>query len=296
MYGAGSQPGDVARKIDSGCGTGQLRKQQQARRDLASRDELERFGPHAVVPNSHASAVRYQVGAVRREGLDRDGRQVTAEPGGKGPPAIRVLLVEDQQIVAESLRLLLGSVYDIEVVGVAGTVAAGTAETARLHPDVVLMDYRLPDGDGITAARKIVADLKAAVVILTASGDDDELVLRALEAGCAGFVAKSEAVSTLVSAVRAASAGELLIGPSVLARLLPRISRHEKPISAALSSRELEVLGLMTLGCADREIARRLFISVNTARKHVQNVVRKLGAHSKLEAVMIAVRGHIVHP
>jgi two-component system NarL family response regulator len=88
----------------------------------------------------------------------------------------------------------------------------------------------------------------------------------------------------------------LLIGPSVLARLLPRIGRRDKPISAGLSSRELEVLGLMALGCADREIATRLFISVNTARKHVQNIVRKLGAHSKLEAVMIAVRGHIVRP
>jgi DNA-binding NarL/FixJ family response regulator len=221
---------------------------------------------------------------------------MTAEPGARGPSAVRVLLVEDQQIVAESLRLLLGSVPDIEVVGVTGTVAAGIAETTRLRPDVVLMDYRLPDGDGITAARQIVVDLKAAVVMLTASGDDDELVLRALEAGCAGFVAKSEAVSTLVTAVRAASAGELLIGPSVLARLLPRISRLEKPISAGLSNRELEVLDLMALGCADREIAKRLFISVNTARKHVQNIVRKLGAHSKLEAVMIAVRGDIVRP
>jgi DNA-binding NarL/FixJ family response regulator len=235
------------------------------------------------------------VGAIRLEGFDRDGRGVSAGPGARGSPAIRVLLVEDQQIVAESLRLLLDRVHDIEVVGVAGTVAAGTAETTRLRPDVVLMDYQLPDGDGVTAARQIVAGLQAAVVMLTASGDD-ELALRALEAGCAGFVDKAETVSTLVAAIRAASAGELLIGPSVLARLLPRISRREKPVSAGLSSRELEVLGLMALGCADREIANRLFISVNTARKHVQNIVRKLGAHSKLEAVMIAVRGHIVRP
>jgi DNA-binding NarL/FixJ family response regulator len=235
------------------------------------------------------------VGAIRLEGFDRDGRGVSAGPGARGSPVIRVLLVEDQQIVAESLRLLLDRVHDIEVVGVAGTVAAGTAETTRLRPDVVLMDYQLPDGDGVTAARQIVAGLQAAVVMLTASGDD-ELALRALEAGCAGFVDKAETVSTLVAAIRAASAGELLIGPSVLARLLPRISRRDKPISAGLSSRELEVLGLMALGCADREIATRLFISVNTARKHVQNIVRKLGAHSKLEAVMIAVRGHIVRP
>jgi DNA-binding NarL/FixJ family response regulator len=198
--------------------------------------------------------------------------------------------------VAESLRLLLDSVHDIEVVGVAGTVAAGTAETARLRPDVVLMDYQLPDGDGVTAAKQIVAGLQAAVVILTASGDDDELALRALEAGCAGFVAKADAVSTLVSAIRAAAAGELLIGPPLLARLLSRVSRRDEPVPAALSSRELEVLGLMALGCADRDIAARLLISVNTARKHVQNVVRKLGAHSKLEAVMIAVRGHIISP
>jgi DNA-binding NarL/FixJ family response regulator len=236
------------------------------------------------------------MGAVRSEGLDRDRRRVTAGSGGSGTSAIRVLLVEDQQIVAESLRLLLDRVHDIEVVGVTGTMAAGIAETTRLRPDVVLMDYQLPDGDGVTAARQIVAGLQAAVVMLTASGDDDELALRALEAGCAGFVDKAETVSTLVAAVRAASAGELLIGPSVLARLLPRISRREKPISAGLSGRELEVLGLMALGCADREIANRLFISVNTARKHVQNIVRKLGAHSKLEAVMIAVRGHVVRP
>jgi DNA-binding NarL/FixJ family response regulator len=198
--------------------------------------------------------------------------------------------------VAESLRLLLDSVHDIEVVGVAGTVAAGTAETTRLRPDVVLMDYRLPDGDGVTAAKQIVAGLQAAVVILTASGDDDELALRALEAGCAGFVAKGDAVNTLVAAIRAAAAGELLIGPPLLARLLSRVNRRDEPVPAGLSSRELEVLGLMALGCADRDIAARLFISVNTARKHVQNVVRKLGAHSKLQAVMIAVRGNIISP
>lgn len=196
--------------------------------------------------------------------------------------------------MAESLRLLLGSAPDIEVIGITGTAAAGVAETVRLRPDVVLMDYQLPDGDGVIAAKQIVAGLHAAVVMLTASGDDDELALRALEAGCAGFVSKGDGVKALIAAIRAPHAGEMLINPSMLARLLPRVGGPAKPISAGLTSRELEVLGLMALGCADREIAERLFISAHTARKHVQNTVRKLGAHSKLEAVMIAVRGHII--
>ena len=106
--------------------------------------------------------------------------------------------------MAESLRLLLGSAPDIEVIGITGTAAAGVAETVRLRPDVVLMDYQLPDGDGVIAAKQIVAGLHAAVVMLTASGDDDELALRALEAGCAGFVSKGDGVKALIAAIRAA--------------------------------------------------------------------------------------------
>jgi DNA-binding NarL/FixJ family response regulator len=216
---------------------------------------------------------------------------------GGTAPSVRVLLVDDHAMVAESLRRLLDSRPDVDVVGVAGTARDGVDAATRLRPDVVLMDYELPDGDGVTAAAEIKQSSPATrVVMFTGSGDDEALALRALEAGCSGFVGKARGVDELLAAVRAAHAGEALIAPSMLARLLPRLERRYEAVGRTLSRRELDVLSAMTLGATDKEIADRLVISHNTARKHVQNILRKLGAHSKLEAVVIAVREGVVRP
>jgi DNA-binding NarL/FixJ family response regulator len=221
----------------------------------------------------------------------------SVNPACAAPPPIRVLLVDDHAIVAESLRRLLESCVDIEVVDVVGTSSDGVTAADRLRPDVVLMDYVLPDSDGVTAAALIMRRNAATrVVILTAASDDERLALRAAEAGCSGFVGKDRGVDELLAAIRAAHLGEALISPSMLARLLPRLDRRYKGVGRDVSRRELEVIKVMAEGASDQEIADRLGISLNTARKHVQNIIRKLGAHSKLEAIVIAVREGVIEP
>jgi two-component system response regulator DevR len=208
---------------------------------------------------------------------------------------IRVLVVEDHEILANGLSRLLESCSDIEVVGVVGTVKDAVTTAVGLRPDVVIMDFQLPDGDGVTALAQIKREIPTTqVVMLTGSGDDERLARSAFEAGCSGFVSKSRSVTDLFSVVRAAHAGEVLITPVMLLMLLPGMSNGYAKVGANLSRRELEVLGVMAEGGTDKEIAVKLFISLNTARKHAQNIIRKLGAHSKLEAVVIAVREGVI--
>jgi DNA-binding NarL/FixJ family response regulator len=186
---------------------------------------------------------------------------------------------------------------DIVVVDVVGTASDGIAAATRLRPDVVLMDYALPDADGVTAAALIKQQTPGTqVVMLTGAGDDEAVALRAMEAGCSGFLGKARPVDELLAAVRAAHAGEALIAPSMLVRLLPRLERKYQGVGQSLSRRELEVLNVMAEGGSDKEIADRLTISHNTVRKHVQNIIRKLDAHSKLEAVVNAVRHGVIRP
>jgi DNA-binding NarL/FixJ family response regulator len=210
---------------------------------------------------------------------------------------IRVLIVDDHAMVAESIRRFLDGSADIEVVGVVSTASDGVDTASRLRPDVVLMDYLLPDNDGVNAAAQIKQESPTTrVVILTGTADDEHVALRAIEAGCSGFLGKGRGVEELLAAVRAAHAGEVLIAPSMLARLLPRLERNYAGVGRTLSRRETEVLGVMAQGGSDKEIAYGLAISHNTARKHVQNVIRKLGAHSKLEAVVIAAHQGVIEP
>jgi DNA-binding NarL/FixJ family response regulator len=217
--------------------------------------------------------------------------------GGEDPRRIRVLLVDDHAMVAESLRRLLDSSGDIEVVDVVGSSSNAVDAARRLRPDVVLMDYGLPDADGVTTAALVMRESPATrVVMLTGAGDDERLALRASEAGCSGFVGKDRGVGELLAAVRAVHAGEALIDPSMLARLLPRLDRRYQHVGSNLTRRELEVLSVMAEGASDKEIAHALGISHNTARKHVQNIIGKLGAHSKLEAIVIAVREGVIRP
>jgi len=220
--------------------------------------------------------------------------------GKNGPPepvSIRVLIVEDHDILAKGLTRLLDSCLDFEVIGVSRTAADAIAASRELEPDVVLMDYQLPDGDGVVAVEEIKRQVPDThVVMLTSSDNDERLARRAFEAGCSGFVGKSRSVEDLFAVVRAAHSGDVLITPVMLLMLLPRADVANGGVGANLSRRELEVLGVMAEGGSDKEIADRLFISLNTARKHAQNIIRKLGAHSKLEAVVIAVRAGVIHP
>ena len=206
------------------------------------------------------------------------------------PAVTRVLVVDDHEVLASSLARVLDDEPDLMSVGVAGTLERARSMIVTTAPDVVLLDHRLPDGDGVAA----ISELRALrpsikVVVLTASAADHVLVA-AIEAGASGFVSKSRSLGELTAAVRAAATGEAVISPELLARLLPRLSPSGRPRHQELTEREREVLGLVADGLSNAIIAERLVVSVHTVRNHVANLSAKLGAHSKLEALSIAVR------
>jgi DNA-binding NarL/FixJ family response regulator len=212
-------------------------------------------------------------------------------------PVVRLAIVDDHHMFAESLSHVLALDPDLEVVGVARDGDAALELVARTLPDVALVDYQLPDRDGVA----LTSDLKARhpdvhVVMLTALRDERVLVA-AIEAGVSGFLTKDLAVEEVVGAVRAVAAGEALIAPDLLARLLPKLAPTTYEIGADLTARERELLQRVAQGGTNKAIAHELHLSVNTIRNYVQVLLTKLGAHSKLEAVAIATRaGLIEHP
>jgi DNA-binding NarL/FixJ family response regulator len=213
---------------------------------------------------------------------------------------IRVLLVDDHQLLTDSLARLLAGEPDIEVVGVAASVAQARELSAR-RMDVVLMDFRLPDGTGVEATRIIKARWPTARVVMLTAVQDEETVLESIQAGADGYLTKDRAVEDVVGAVRAARAGETLLPRSVIIGIAERVAAArertpERPPIDALTPRELEVLHALADGLPSPEICERLFISRNTLRTHVQNIMHKLHAHSKLEAVTVALRYRLIEP
>ncbi len=214
---------------------------------------------------------------------------------------IRVLLVDDHHLLTDSLKRLLEGEPDIEVVGVAGTVAEAK-RLARSRMDVVLMDYRLPDGTGAEATRLVKSRWPAARVVMLTAVQDDETVLESIQAGADGYLTKDRAAEDVVATVRSARAGETLLPRSVILGIAQRVmtarerSTDERPTFEPLTARELEVLRALADGLATPDISERLSISRNTLRTHVQNIMMKLGVHSKLEAVTVALRYRIIEP
>lgn len=204
---------------------------------------------------------------------------------------IKVLLVDDHALLLEGLEALLGDHADISVVGTARTVSQATEAAARLHPDVVLMDFRLPDGTGAAAAVAMRSSESAPAIVFLSADDSHDSVLAAVEAGAVGYLVKSDAARDVAEAVRRAAAGEMLVPPGVLAQLISRQREKARDHAAgkvmveSLSSREMEVLKLMAGGMDNQSLADKLFISYATVRGHVRNILAKLGAHTKLEAV-----------
>ena len=213
---------------------------------------------------------------------------------------IRVLLVEDHQLLADALAAMLSRESDIEVIGIAGTVAEAKL-MSRERLDVVLMDYRLPDGTGAEATRAIKARWPAARVVMVTALTDDETVLESIQAGADGYLTKDRAAEDVVQAVRAAHAGETLLPRSVIVEIARRVAAarergDERHVFEPLTPRELEVLRALTEGLSTPEICDQLFIAPNTLRTHVQNIMGKLRVHSKLEAVAFALRHRLVEP
>ena len=210
----------------------------------------------------------------------------------KSAPALTtVLLVEDHRVVAEGLWALLDEYDDLTVVGWADSGAEAVPMTEQLGPQVALIDYRLPDGTGAEAADRIRAlDPTVAVVFLSADASDAAL-LAAVEAGASGYLLKSAGGDEIASAIRAAAAGETLIPARTLMEVLARhrettrVFAEQTERLESLTSREQEILALMTQGVDNRAIADRLTISYATVRTHVRGILEKLDARSQLEAV-----------
>lgn len=207
---------------------------------------------------------------------------------------ITVVIVDDHQMFAQSLARLLGDERDIDVVATVADPDDVLGVLGQHHPQVVLLDQQMPGRTGVEVARQIKHAVPETMVVMLTGAAEDRVLLGAIDAGCSGFLTKDIVASEVVRAVRLAAAGEVLIPPALLARLLPQLNRAHRGIGADLSARELEVLELVATGAANKAIAAQLFLSVNTVRNHVQQILVKLGAHSKLEAVATAVREGIV--
>jgi DNA-binding NarL/FixJ family response regulator len=216
---------------------------------------------------------------------------------------IRVLLADDQALVRGGFRSLLDARDDIEVVGEAADGREVVSLAKTLVPDVVLMDIRMPELDGLEATRQIAADARLAgvrVVILTTFGLD-EYLFDALRYGASGFLVKDTEPADLVTAVRVVAAGDSLISPGMTRRLIEEFAARAKPWRpekqlAVLTEREREVLGLVAGGLNNDEIAERLYMSPATARTHVSRTMTKLGARDRTQLVVLAYETGLVRP
>jgi DNA-binding NarL/FixJ family response regulator len=208
--------------------------------------------------------------------------------------SIRVLVADDQSMVRAGFRMLLAREPDIDVVAEASNGLEAVHQAARFDPAVVLMDIRMPELDGLEATRRILAASEGPRVLILTTFDLDEYVFAALAAGASGFVLKDDPPEQLIAAIRTVAAGDALLSPSVTRRVIRkfvRTSRPEPPAAVGeLTSRELEVLRLITLGRSNAEIAGELFISEGTVKTHVTHVLQKLGLRDRVQAVVLAFR------
>lgn len=204
---------------------------------------------------------------------------------------VRVFIVDDHEVLASSLAHALDAEPDLISVGVAGSLEQASSLIPAAAPDVLLLDHRLPDGDGVEAVPELRRLRPAMVVVVLTASTAEHVMVAAVEAGVSGFLPKTRGLGEVAAAVRAAASGEAVISPEMLARLLPRLNRAAAGRPATmLTPREREVLELLAEGLTNAAIAERLTVSVHTVRNHVANLSAKLGASSKLEALSIAVR------
>lgn len=198
---------------------------------------------------------------------------------------IRILLVDDHPVVRHGLRGMLDAEPDLTVVGEASSGTTGVAAARELVPDIVLMDLRMPDGDGVQATGQILAALPTARVVVLTTYETDRDILRAIEAGASGYLLKDTSPAELADAVRAAARGETVLAPSVASTLVRQV---RAPAPPALSAREVEVLRLVAAGRTNADIGRELFISEATVKTHLLRVFNKLDVADRTAAVTTA--------
>ena len=208
---------------------------------------------------------------------------------------IRVLLADDQALVRAGFRALLDAQADIEVVGEASDGAEGTSMAVSSAPDVVLLDVRMPKQSGIEACVEIKAASPTTKIVMLTVSDEEADLYEAVKNGASGYLLKDSSIDEVAQAVRVVADGQSLISPSMAVKLIDEFKQMSRPEKGQvpglrLTERELEVLRLVATGMNNREIAKQLFISENTVKNHVRNLLEKLQLHSRMEAVMYAVR------
>lgn len=212
-----------------------------------------------------------------------------------GTERVRVVIADDQELFRRGLTMLLSQETDIEVVGEANDGVSVVDMVATLVPDVVLLDVRMPRRTGIEACRAIKEANPAVAVIMLTVSDEEADLYEAVKGGAAGYLLKDSSIEEVAQGVRVVADGQSLISPSMAVKLIDEFKQMSQPDrnqapGIRLTERELEVLGLVATGMNNREIAKQLFISENTVKNHVRNMLEKLQLHSRMEAVMYAVR------
>jgi two-component system, NarL family, response regulator DevR len=203
---------------------------------------------------------------------------------------IRVFLLDDHEVVRRGLRDLLEGEGDIEIVGESGTAREATARIPALRPDVAVLDARLPDGSGIDVCRDVRSTDPSIKALILTSYDDDEALFAAIMAGAAGYVLKQIGAGDLVDSVRRVAAGQSLIDPQLMARVLERVRsgppQHEE--LAALTDQERKILALIAEGMTNRQIGERLFLAEKTVKNYVSSILSKLGLERRTQAAVLA--------
>jgi DNA-binding NarL/FixJ family response regulator len=206
--------------------------------------------------------------------------------------SIRVLVADDQSMVRAGFRMLLGGEEDIDVVAEATNGLEAVDKAARFDPDVVLMDIRMPELDGIQATQRILAADPGARILILTTFDLDEYVYEALRVGASGFVLKDDPPEQLLAAVRTVAAGDALLSPTITKRVIKEFGRMPRPTPPKeledLSERERDVFQLVARGLSNAEIGRELFISETTVKTHVTHILQKLNLRDRVQAVVLA--------
>lgn len=228
---------------------------------------------------------------------------MTAIPTMSAASTIRVLIVDDQMMVREGFSVLLNAMPDIEVIGEAVNGREAVTKVAELAPDVVLMDIRMPELNGIEATREIVASSSSSKVLVLTTFDLDEYVYQALRAGASGFLLKDASARQLADGVRVVAAGDALLAPTVTRRLITEFSKLSQSPKAPsltqvgdLTERETEVLVLIAQGLSNAEIASHLLVAESTIKTHVSRILVKLGLRDRTQAAVFAYEARLVTP
>jgi DNA-binding NarL/FixJ family response regulator len=216
--------------------------------------------------------------------------------------SVRVLLVDDQSLIRAGFRMILEAEEDIDVVGEAADGAQAVDSVKRLKPDVVLMDIRMPEMDGIEATRRISSAEASPKVLMLTTFDLDEYVYDALRAGASGFLLKDVPAEQLVDGIRVVAEGDALLAPSITRRLIQEFSRTPPaqrglpPTLEELTPRELEVFKLLARGMSNAEVAAELVVSETTVKTHVARILMKLGVRDRVQAVVLAYESGLIAP